>query len=438
VKATAPLRLLVGMVAIVLTVVFGGSSAARSVEDYANPSVRLSRSPAFPRPGQRIVYVATIKNNGTLPAPGVRVGITAEIVPHGRSIYYGPRVISVSTSRGACARTGPGFALLCRLGALGPGEIVSVRAAVVAKAPSSCTSGQKVSGMGCTLKVTAGLNYEPAPGDNSPRTVGPFQAANTVRFAPARPSSVSPPRVSCSFPNLPGMPQTRACYSVRIRANEASIGTRHLDLRKQYNCAGAPVFDARVSQRITIESNLQPLKVFGNFPSLLTWSGGKASATGYRDAPGLSFPSRVTIVRTATGRVLEDEAGVDPATVCAGGPVPARKLVNADCGKRAFASSPVILTYNGPGQFKTYFENPWQPYRQCELLTEAGGGELVEWRPIYKSVALGQKLAREKLTRRRFYRTRVGQRFVVQGGYVERHTFGVERGSVALTFTRLS
>jgi len=235
------------------------------------------------------------------------------------------------------------------------------------------------------------------------------------------------------------MPQTRACYSVRIRAEETSTGTRHLDLRKQYGCPGAPVFDARVSQRITIESKLQPLKVFGNFPSLETWSGGRASATGYREELGLGFPSRITIVRTAAGQVLEDDAGVDPATACAGGLIPgARKLVNADCGKRVFASSPVILSYNGPGEFNTYLDNPWQPYRQCELLTEAGGSELVEWRRIYELVASGTKRARQELTRRRFYRTRVGQRFVLHGGYLDKHQFGVEKGSVTLSFTRLS
>jgi hypothetical protein len=389
--------------------------------------------------------VATVENIGTLPARAIVVGLgpNPDVVPRDSlGKYYVPRLVSFSsTRRGACAdigRPSPLFLIHCRLGTLDPGQAVTLRVVIIGKAPASCarpTAGAS-GATSCRLEVwLAVINYQPWPNEDPPARQGPWQERRVLRFGP--PVASRPPPITCNFPDLPGLPAARACYTVRIQAEESDFGRRHVDLRKLYGCPGAPVIDAEVSQTIRIESKLQSLKVLGNFPSLETQSGGKTWGTGlYREGNGLRFPSTITVVRTASGAELE--TAPDRETACAGGPVPTRKLEQADCGKRVFASYPVLLNYNGPGHFKTYLEDPLQPYHHCEILTEAGGDELVEWQWINQAVARGSGLPWMALTRKLFYGTKVGKGFVLRGGYYHQYSAGFAKGTVTLTFTRLS
>ena len=180
------------------------------------------------------------------------------------------------------------------------------------------------------------------------------------------------------------------------------------------------------------------MKVVGEFPVLLTTSGGGVWASGLRQgADGLLFPSRVTIVRNVNGAVLVGNP--DREIACAGGPVPIYQLEAADCGRRVLSSVRLIFSYNGPGRFKTFIDGTMQPYRHCELNDEAGPSEVVQWEPIDQALATGDRPRREwmALARRRLYGTPVGGSFVLRGSYASPGDT-VRRGTVVLSFRRLS
>ena len=176
------------------------------------------------------------------------------------------------------------------------------------------------------------------------------------------------------------------------------------------------------------------MKAFGAFPVLETRSAGRTSSSGFaRFGPeyaGLQFPSTLTVVRTAHGELLEENP--DPATACAGGPVPTRRLVTEDCGTRVFRRHHVVLGYNGPRQFKVDFDGV-QPFRRCDLGGEAGAAEGVQWTPIYFAGNKGRPL-----NRRTLYRTRIGRTVTFRGSYRRQHQYGAETGQVTLSFRRIS
>jgi hypothetical protein len=408
--------------------------------DYSDPALRLDLSPTHPKPGQRITYVATVGNKGTLAAQAVRLSLVSESPPlDKRGTPYNPWFVSAAPTKGSCLNHRPGFWVSCEVGTLQPGERMNARVVVVGRAPKPCFGriGNGPLTHRCTLQMSAGVNYQPSPNENPPPGTrqGPYRVEHIVRFfgPKTRPAKIA--KIGCGFPGLPNSPRMRACYAVRIRGVETVAWSRTTDLRKVFGCSGAPVITGGASQSIAFVSGVQPAKVFGTFPVLETRSGGKTSSSGFaRFGPeysGLQFLSKLTVVRNAHGELLEEDP--DPETACAGGPVPTRRLVTADCGKRVFARYRVVLSYNGPGHFKVFLDDPLQLFRRCDLGGEAGGAELVEWTPIYFAGSKGRPL-----NRKTFYRTRIGRTVVFRGSYRRQHQFGAETGQVTVSFTRLS
>jgi hypothetical protein len=279
--------------------------------------------------------------------------------------------------------------------------------------------------------MAAAIKWRIGPSDN-PQS--PTRSVRTVSFTPAGPPR--PP--GCYFPTPPRVPPARACYLLHLQASQDYVYTIRTDLAKELGCPGAPVIEARVSQHIEIVNEQQPVKVMGNFPSLLTSSLSRMTATGLAGFEGMLVPSRVTIVRQSSGAILVDNP--DREQACAGGPVPAKKLDNRDCGRRVLPRVAVVLGYDGPGRFKTLIDGTMSPYRHCELNDEAGPGQPVDWQTTYQSVATGTRPS-SALTRRLFYGTPVGKSFSSRGGYDDPATPGFaphKRGNVTLSFKRLS
>jgi hypothetical protein len=413
------------------------SNPSAAEGDYSDPALRFDLSPTHPKPGQRITYVATVANKGTLAAQAVRLSLVSESTPLDiRGTPYNPRLVSAAPTKGSCLSHTPGFWVSCEVGTLQPGEQMTARVVVVGRAPKPCFGriGNGPLTHSCTLQMSAGVNYQPSPNENPPRGTrqGPYQVERIVRFFAPKTRTA---KIGCGFPGLPNSPRTRACYAVRIGGAETIAWSRTTDLRQVFGCPGAPVITGGASQRIAFVSSVQPMKVFGAFTVLETRSSGKTSSSGYaRFWPeyfGLQFLGKLTVVRNAHGELLEEDP--DPATACAGGPVPTRRLVTADCGKRVFARYRLVLSYDGPGRFKVFLVDPLQLFRRCDLGGEAGGAELVEWTPIYFAGSKGRPLNRKTL-----YRTRIGRTVVFRGSYRRQHQFGAETGQVTVSFTRLS
>ena len=402
----------------------------------ADVGIQLAVSTTHPRRGQRLTYVATLRNRGDEPAEDLELSVVAEFAPqdlHGRQSL--PRLVSTSGAQAGCTRPdlSQGFSFRCPLGTIAAGQQIVVRFVVVGDAPASCAiAGKESTGArSCKLTMAATIRWRWGPNDN-PQS--PSRAVRTVSFT--RPPPPKP--LTCNFPPIPQLGPVRACYAVRIRATEEYAYTLRADLREELGCPGAPVVEANVSQRIEIVSGEQPVQVRGEFPVLLTTSGGHVWASGLRQgADGLLFRSRVTIVRNASGAVLDGNP--DREIACAGGPVPVHELESADCGRRVLEKVRLILSYDGPGRFKTFVDGTMQPYRHCELNDEAGPNEVVQWVPIFQAVAAGEHSRREAmaLTRRLFERTRVGGSFVLRGSYASPGN-PVKRGTVVLSFRRLS
>jgi hypothetical protein len=430
-------RLVAALAAATLMWIVAVTAASALEGGYSDPALRLDLSPTHPKPGQRITYVATIANKGTLPAEAVRLSLVSESTPlDKRGNVYRPGFVSAASTKGSCLNHTPGFWVSCELGTLQPGERVTATVVVVGRAPKPCFGriGNGPLTHSCALQMSAGVNYQPSANDNPPSGTrqGPYRAERIVRFFAPKSRSA---KIGCGFPALPNAPRTRACYAVRIRGAETLAWSRSTDLRKVFGCPGAPVITGGASQRVAFASSVQPVKVLGAFPVLETRSAGKTSSTGFaRFGPeysGLQFPSTLTVVRNAHGELLEEDP--DRETACAGGPIPTRRLVTADCGKRVFRRHRVVLSYNGPSQFKVFLVDPLQPFRLCDLGGEAGGAELVEWTPIYFAGSKGRPLNRKTL-----YKTRIGRIVVFRGSYRRQRQFGAETGQVSLSFRRLS
>jgi hypothetical protein len=414
-----------------------GTAAPARSQAGADISVELDVSTAHPLRGQRLTYVATMRNHGDESGEALELLVAAEFAPQdlqGRQSL--PRLASVSLKQGRCTRPDlrQGFFFSCRLGSLPSGGKTLVRFVVVGDAPPSCASRGKASSgaRSCKLTMAAAIRWRIGPRDNPQSAT---RSVRTVSFTPAGPPR--PP--GCYFATPARVPAARACYLLQLRASEDYVYTIRTDLAKELGCPGAPVIEARVSQRIEILTEQQPVKVMGNFPSLLTSSLGRLTGTGLLGLEGLLVPSRVTIVRQSSGTVLIGNP--DREQACAGGPVPVKKLDNGDCGRRVLPRVAVVVGYDGPGRFKTSIDGTLRPYRHCELNDEAGAGQPVEWQTIYQSVATGTRRPSSALARRLFYGTPVGKTFSSRGGYDDPATAGFaphRRGSVVLSFERLS
>ena len=240
------------------------SAAARGFAG-ADVSIRFSASPAYARRGQRITYVATLRNVGDKPAEASELLVAAEFAPQdlqGRQSL--PKLVSTTGSPGACSRPDltQGFFFRCALGTIPAGQELVVRFVVVGDAPASCViPGKESTGArSCKLVMAAVIRYRIGPGDN-PQS--PSRAVRTVSFAQRPP----PTPLGCDFPTGRLGP-ARACYAVRIRASELYAHVFHADLREELGCPGAPVIEARVSQSIEFVSKEQPVAVLGQFPVL--------------------------------------------------------------------------------------------------------------------------------------------------------------------------
>ena len=261
-------------VIVVAAISVHGPLAAAQDEGGADVSVQLTASAVHARPGQRITYVATMRNRGDDAARAAELLLGAEFAPqdlHGRQAL--PKLVSTTVTQGACTRPDlrQGFFFHCKLGTIAAGKKVVVRFVVLGDAPPSCAirGKAKTGARSCNLIMAAAIRWHFGPND---KPQSPGRSVCTVSFTPAP----RPKPLGCDFPTDIPLPRTRACYSLQIRASQDYVYTQRVDLRAELGCPGAPVIEARVVQRVEIASEEQSVKVLGNFPSLATTSDGMA------------------------------------------------------------------------------------------------------------------------------------------------------------------